>query len=350
MSTQSNIEWTDTTWNPTVGCTKVSAGCKNCYAMVMARRVAAAADARQARGGTLTPVQAAYQKVVKRDAQGRALPQWNNHVEAIEARLLEPLGWKKARRVFVDSESDLFHESVPFEFIDRVLAVAALCPHLTFQILTKRPERMAKYLTQREISRAWSPQPRGGGFGGSDESAKYKTPCDNVYTIARQMKGRDAAPALIWPLPNVWLGTSVEDQEAADERIPHLLKCPAAVRFLSCEPLLGPVDLTAYFGGTYVGLPGDNVHPNYNFGIEWVIAGGESGLGARPCDVAWVRSIVEQCKAASVPVFVKQLGSNAVLKVTPGVEMFSCKDRKGGDPSEWPEDLRVREFPVGATP
>jgi protein gp37 len=169
----------------------------------------------------------------------------------------------------------------------------------------------------------------------------------------------------------VWLGVSVEDQAAADDRIPELLDTPAAVRFLSCEPLLEAVDLTAFMGGPYVGLPGDVVHPNYNAGLHWVIVGGESGAKAMPCRVEWIRSAVLQCRAAGVPVFVKQLGASVEMafeewnRITDGgasgsdkfillfegadVGYWRLNDRKGGDPAEWPEDLRVREMPLAPT-
>lgn len=270
-----NIEWTDVTWNPVTGCSKVSAGCKNCYA------------------------------------------------EAVAHRLTAPLCWRKPRKVFVNSMADLFHADVPDWFIDRVFAVMAMSPQLTFQVLTKRPERMRQYMKQQVFGRAE-------GFTYGDRIARIA--CDILAGLPERL-GNSVARRMLglrtpWPLPNVWLGVSVENQSAADDRIPHLLATPAAVRFLSCEPLLGPVQLGV--GGQFF---------DYGIGgcprIDWLICGGESGPGARPCDVAWIRSIVQQCKAAAVPVFVKQLGSVAGLR-----------DPKGGDPAEWPEDFRVREFPA----
>ena len=335
MSTNSSIEWTEVTWNPVVGCTPISPGCDLCYAGVMSHRLAAMG-------------QAAYVGLtVKRKAParagGRERATFNGTVRTLPDRLADPLGWRKPRRVFVNSMSDLFHKDVPFEFIDRVFAVMALAPQHTFQVLTKRPERMAEYLAdsiaQRRVARV------------AEAASRIDT---TPYRYQGIVEGS-------WPLPNVWLGTSVENQDAADERIPHLLRCPAAVRFLSCEPLLGPIDLSAYFGGPYVGLPGDKVHPNYNFGIGWVIVGGESGPGARPCDVAWIRSVVAQCKAAGTACFVKQVGSkprgfaqwhhpdNDGHGIDIGGETGrKLTDKKGGDPAEWPEDLQVREMPEGA--
>lgn len=250
MSDGSAIEWTEATWNPVRGCTKVSAGCKHCYAETFAERF---------RGVKGHPYEQGFDV--------RLVP------EALDL----PLRWRKPRRIFVNSMSDLFHEEVPESFIVDVFATMMEARRHVFQVLTKRPERMRDFLASRPSERP--------------------------------------------TLPNVWLGTSVEDQAAADERIPHLLATPAAVRFLSCEPLLGPVDL-------------DMVVTEGTGCLDWVIVGGESGRKARPCDVSWVRSLVGQCRAADVPVFVKQLGAAHRLY-----------DAKGGDPAEWPEDLRVRQWP-----
>jgi protein gp37 len=237
--------------------------------------------------------------------------------------LLEPLSWGKPRRVFVNSMSDLFHEDVPTRFIDRVFAVMALCPQHVFQILTKRPERMRQYVAQvldrkcvtRIAIAAERIRP-----GGAHTPEWLR---NHAYQPASEVSP---------PLPNVWLGVSVENQQYADERIPLLLQTPAALRFISAEPLLGPLDLQ----------PAVRYAP-----IDWVIVGGESGPGARPFDLAWARSIVQQCQAAGVACFVKQVGAKPVFEGTPvGVfEGYDYEDPKGGDPSEWPEDLRVREFP-----
>jgi protein gp37 len=276
MST--TIEWTQRpgtkgeTWNPTIGCNKVSQGCKNCYAEVMHRRLTAMG------------------------VKGYDLP-FLAGARPMHDRLTIPFNWKKPRTVFVNSMSDLFHEAVPFSFIDQVFAVMALTPQHTYQILTKRPERMAEYFSQKSEFNVVLPQP---------------------LTIDRSTFVAPAPTLVRHPLPNVWLGTSVEDQRAADERIPHLLRCPAAVRFLSCEPLLGAVDLenitrgrerlcvlskSAYDPDSTIGkwLPMDR-------GIDWVIAGGESGHGARPMHPDWARSLRDQCQAAGVPFFFKQWG------------------------------------------
>jgi protein gp37 len=302
-----------------------------------------------------------------------------------EKALTAPLRWKKPRRIFVNSMSDLFHEAVPFEFIDRVFAVMnATMFQLpiredardwhTYQVLTKRPERMAEYMLSRS-SRNFKPGEHPIFAAGRNEGGVLR---------GQGLEVMNAGAVLSWPPSNVWLGTSVEDQQRANERIPHLLRTPAAVRFLSCEPLLAAVDLTrfGFCGGAHPRpvtrredgwlIDHENEtswHPaDMSFGsmsgIKWVIVGGESGPHARACDVQWVWSIVEQCKAASVPVFVKQLGSRPGFHLadeevrgnnTPsfhhfdkasGLHIKAMKDKKGGDPDEWPEELRVREFPA----
>jgi protein gp37 len=252
-------------------------------------------------------------------------PQYAKPFEALQLmadRLDAPLRWRKPRRIFVNSVSDLFHEDVPDAFIDRVFAVMSRSERHTFQILTKRPERMRAYLSDPDrfcsVLDAWTRLPRRA----------------NRHTIER------------WPLPNVWLGTSVENQHFADERIPLLLQTPAAVRFLSLEPLLEQVDLTNYLWT----IPGARLN-----GLHWLIVGGESGPGARPFDVAWARWTIAQGRSAGVPVFVKQLGANVASSEVASSELAPfisrakpLKDRKGGDPSEWPEDLRIRQFPEAA--
>lgn len=351
MSTSSNIEWTDSTWTPVKGCTRVSKGCDHCYAVGMTHRLDAMSKAPGVPDRTR---KAKYAGLTVLNNKGDR--HFNGKVVCDEDALLQPLRWPTPRKVFVSSMSDIFHKDVPFEFLDRIFAVMALCPHLTFQVLTKRAARMEEYFASRMNEREWT---------------------DNiVHEVERLGKfNRSAFDAAIrfesdGPLKNVWLGTSVEDQEAADERIPHLLKCPAAVKFLSCEPLLGPIDLHDAFYRARNG-PTDTYKRRFSFpelAVSWVIVGGESGPGARPCDVAWVRSIVAQCKAAGVACFVKQLGAHPwaddaiaaplirqwvrdklekryVTGNGLGSFHLTLRDKKGGDMAEWPEDLRVREFP-----
>lgn len=361
MSDNTHIEWTDATWNPIraryrtadgVGellkrgwhCERISPGCVNCYAERMNRQ----------RFGTGLP----YNRTA-RDAV---------EIYLDEKGLTQPLHWRKPRRIFVCSMTDLFGEWVPDETIDRVFAVMALSPQHPFQVLTKRPERMREYVaaSRQRIADAVR------GF--IDAPGRPRVRWLYGEDIAKSVEGSTwdepgwpygTAHGPMWPLPNVWLGVSVEDQAAADSRVPVLLDTPAAVRFLSCEPLLGPVQLTAIRDREYIvnGLSGawERSLPEWEGEVEsvpggphvdWVIVGGESGPNARPFDVAWARSIVAQCRTAGVAVFVKQIGSRPYEAATLGDGTESdtptrwkpCHP-KGGDPSEWPEYLRVREFP-----
>lgn len=303
MSEHSAIEWTDATWNVVTGCTKVSPGCANCYIeRTPAFRIA-----------------------------GRKFVKGATDLRMHEDRLEQPLHWKKPRRVFVNSLSDLFHPDVPDEFIVQVFAVMALCPQHTFQVLTKRPERMRALLSDDGFrgnvaefitviledcdlppSLRWDPLAR-------------RT--DDARATCPDVEGED------WPLPNVWLGVSVENQRWL-ERVDVLKDIPAAMHFLSLEPLLE--DLGALILD----------------GIEWVIVGGESGPDARPCRLSWIRSVVRECQRQYVPCFVKQIGARPLIESKhdsplPDVVCVATRtDRKGGNPAEWPADLRVREFPL----
>lgn len=234
MAQASTIEWTQSTWNPVVGCSKVSDGCAHCYAERMAKRLAAMARAKVALGES--PGRTGnYAKVI--NGKGR----WNGEVYLDDAALDDPLRWRLPRVIFVNSMSDLFHENVPLSFVRKVFDVMQRCPQHTFQILTKRPERAAEY-----------------------------------------------SPDLYWP-NNVWMGTSVENV-AVTNRVRHLRRTHARVKFLSVEPLLGPIPR----------LPLE--------GIDWVIVGGESGPGARPVNADWVRQIRDRCVSRQVPFFFKQWG------------------------------------------
>ena len=259
MSDRTSIEWTDTTWNPVRGCSRASSGCEHCYAERMASRFCGPGEP--------------YEGLAR-----RAPARWTGEVTLVPRVLAEPLKWRKARRVFVNSMSDLFHAALTDEQIAAVFGVIAATPQHTYQILTKRPERM----------RAWC-------------------------ASAAHDGGQD------WPLVNLWLGVSVEDQQRADERIPALLATPAARRFVSCEPLLGPVR----FNDVPV-LRRVNAGPQ----LDWVIVGGESGPGARPMDEDWVRAIRDQCKAAGVPFFYKQRlldgGRKIALPLLDGRQHTEC--------------------------
>lgn len=259
MADGTKIEWTDATWNVVIGCDKVSPGCDHCYAIRTAHRFQEHPN---------PAVVAAYAGT----EQGG---DWTGRVNLVESRLDLPLRWKRPRRIFVNAQSDLFHDQVPDEFIARVWAVMALAPQHTFQVLTKRHGRMRSLLSSEEFRLAV--QRRIPHAGASPYVAAYwKT----------------------WPLPNVWLGVSVEDQKRADLRIPALLDTPAAVRWISAEPLLGPVDIMNGLGDSWLTE------------IDWIVAGGESGPGARPMHPDWARSLRDQCEVAGVPFLFKQWGSH----------------------------------------
>ncbi len=277
MSDKTGIEWTDSTWNPLVGCSRVSAGCVNCYAERHAYRFA-----RQS--GT------AYEGTAKL-VNGK--PTFTGRVNLNERALDQPMRWRRPRRIFVNSMSDLFHENVSDDVLQRIFIVMARAERHTFQVLTKRPERMLNFFMRRALVSTG----------------------DALHHAAR---GR-------WPLPNVWLGVSVEDQAAADERIPLLLRTPAAVRFLSCEPLLGPLSFDGMFASADV-RDGTNMLEV----LDWVIAGGESGPRARPMHPDWARSLRDQCAAAGVPFFFKQWGEWA-----PGECAASTMKRRTVDVGEW---------------
>ena len=236
MSLKSSIEWTQATWNPTRGCSRVSAGCDNCYAERMATRFS---------GPGL------YAEGFAKWVHGQ--PHWTGRVELIPNMLGKPLGWQEPLLIFVNSMSDLFHEALPFQDIDQVFAVMARCPQHTFQVLTKRADRMRKYSNRVANSR-----PEG---------------------------------LEVWPLPNVHLGVSVEGQVSAGKRIPALRATPAAVRWVSYEPALKPVNWKQWLRG-----------------IDWVVCGGESGPGARLMELKLARAVRDACEEKGVPFFFKQWG------------------------------------------
>lgn len=283
------IEWSDATWNPLVGCKAVSPGCDHCYA------------ARES-SGRLRNVPA-YKAI----AAGGV---FTGEVRLLPDRLDQPLRWRKPRRIFVNSMSDLFHPDVPDDFILRVFSVMAQAERHTFQVLTKRPQRMASFC--QRLCWTWP----GGIIRNTEKpSVAYLSP-------------RDPSGAHEEPLPNVWLGTSIESQQYAF-RARHLLDTPAAVRFISAEPLLGPLNLGPYLSdwdpdledGLRVcqahGVVACTQEPGC-MGIDWVIVGGESGPGARPMHPGWARDLRDQCQAAGVPFLFKQFGEWVEAKPGPG--------------------------------
>lgn len=320
MSTK--IQWAEESWNPVIGCSKVSEGCRNCYAERMAGMAKSGGNGRTNN----------YPLVV--NEHGR----WNGSVICEPTALKIPLLWKKPRRVFVNSMSDLFHEDVPDRFIEAVLYIVFGCRRHEFLVLTKRPERMYDFFRRSLRSNA---------------------------------------------LPNLWLGVSAENQATLTERLQLLLHCPAAVRWVSLEPLLAPANIIAAAAREALGKD------------FWVVVGGESGPMARPFNLDWARKIINQCRLLGVPVFVKQLGgapfdsggepggyfstftqwankaaswiggmdvvcvdaTGALMRVGADFQRatwpvrwhqkLKLRDKKGGNPEEWPEDLRVREYPNG---
>lgn len=273
---QGGIGWTEETWNPIRGCSRVSAGCRNCYAERQAIRMAGPGQA--------------YEGLV---VSGRMGPTWTGQVRLIEELLDQPSKWTRPRRIFVNSMSDLFHEALPDETIFRVFAAMAEAPQHVFQCLTKRSARMR----------------------GLMPSIRAK---------------------LVDRLNHVWLGVSVEDQPSATQRIPDLLATPAAVRWLSIEPLLGKVDVSSCF----LRYRGDGtLQAPFRSAPDWVVVGGESGPGARPMSLQWARVIQRDCEEANIPFFMKQLGDVAALEV-------GASDRSGKNVSDFPDELQVQEYPA----
>lgn len=353
---KTSIEWTEHSANPirfrlkdtgkTVHfCVKESSGCAHCYSETISRRWGSPEFIAR----NLDKVECFLDEKV---------------LKAILKR-------RKPTTFFLADMTDWMGSWVPDEFIDKILATVALCPQHTFQLLTKRAGRMAKYFA----------------IGKDRRNA--------IYSAAEQVSKKWYPSWLSdpWPLQNLWLGVSCENQVTADERIPHLLRTPAAVRFVSAEPLIGPIDLK--LGSErwrcsqcgFVGSPDDEIcmgrcghcwhelDEREDCGIGWVIAGGESGSRARPCEVEWIRSLVRQCREAEVPCFTKQLGRWPVIRESTAQEyrdgadeehqwpegtsfgnplgrlkdlngrVVLLNDAKGGDPDEWPAELRIREFP-----
>lgn len=272
----SKIGWTDEVWNPVSGCRKVSAGCQNCYA----------------------------ERIAVRYWGERRFTDIRMH----EGRLTKPIQWQAPRLIFVNSMSDLFHAQVGFDYIDRVMAtIARTINRHTYQVLTKRPERMLDYMIQEDRCR--------------------KAIVEQARLVDKKIPDCLTIP---WPLPNMWVGVSVEDQLTADERIAMLLETPAAVRWVSLEPLLGPVDLLGYLQQYRVSKSGKVKKIGPEPGLDWVVIGGESGPGHRPMDMEWVASLVRQCKTFNVPVYVKQ-----------------DSDRLPGRQGAIPAALWIKEYPHG---
>jgi protein gp37 len=291
------MNWWEKSWNPVVGCTPVSPGCDNCYAKAL------------------------HDQRHKALLAGKDVPDCYARpfeaVRCLDERLMMPLRWREPQRVFVNSMSDLFHPAVPFEFLDRVFAVMALSRQHTFMILTKRPERMLEY-----VSRLWT--------------VGWKRRL--MLALPEHLQAHPSLSTCRNPINNVWLGVTAENQEQADARIPVLLDTPAAKRFVSVEPMLGPVDLNR-IGGDALG-PWPALAEVLSIGgyerpaLDWIICGGETGPNARPMHPDWARSLRDQCAAAGAPFFFKQWGEwakgRADIQRAPCVVIYpdgrSCED------------------------
>lgn len=325
MTQSTKIQWTEKNWNPVRGCRRVSEGCRNCYAEKQAGRFCGAGQS--------------YDGIVERTKKG---PRWTGEGKFMADKLDEPLRLRKPSMIFVNSMSDLFFEEFTFSQIAAVFGVMAAASKHTFQVLTKRPERALEFFEWLE--------------GRADDMAELY-PSDSadwrrgnvIRAAALNAVHHKKLTEVVtrWPLPNVWLGVSAENQDTANARVPLLLEMPAEVRFVSAEPLLGPINFTAIDDeGTEIdALSGDwrdasyfHYHDGVGAPIDWIIAGGESGPGARACEEWWIKTIVEQGYHEHVPIFVKQLGSI-------WAKQNGADDRKGGEPDEWPEELRVRQMP-----
>jgi protein gp37 len=337
MGQETSIEWTESSWNPIRGCSRISQGCVHCYAETQAARWSGP-------GGP-------YEGLINEKRR------WNGVVRMVPEHLTDPLRWSKPRKVFVNSMSDLFHESLSNEQIAAVFGVMAASPRHTFQVLTKRSERMVEWFKWADGEFAMSQR------GIASAPCTHESVIRAAYSFIEEACGEATAKRLLephwtkmkevqdsdhwrslWPLPNVWVGVSVEDQRVA-ERVEHLSQVPAAVRWVSAEPLIGRLDTDG---------------PEWAE-VDWIVVGGESGPGARVCEAQWIYRILFEAEGYRTPVFVKQLGAaysdpvdgvaGAQLRVHADAPQPTrrLKHPKGGDMSEWPERLQVRQWPKGGT-
>ncbi len=302
MADNSKIEWTDASWNPLLGCERVSAGCDGCYAI------------RTARIRASNPHPAVSSAFDGLTGYKRGRLDWTGQVNLLPGRLKEPLAWRKPKRIFVNSQSDLFHKDVPAEYIAKVFAVMLAVPHHTFQVLTKRHARMRSVLSDPWF---WS---------------------EVAVELGALWKTSPPKPMMFVP-PWIWIGVSVENQQWADTRVPALLETPAAVRWISAEPLLGPVRLRPEWltqppvPGHCVDADGQRWHDGCQHcgRIEWLVAGGETGPGARPLHPEWLRSLRDECVQAGGLFFVKQHGDYLAVPVLDHPDMFGGRAYKHPD-------------------
>lgn len=333
------IEWTDRTWNPLIGCTRISEGCRNCYAERFVHR----------------GMQPSHRGLTVK-SPGKA-PRWNGEVTIAASRLSMPFHWRRPQRIFTPSLSDLWHPEVPFEYVAAVFGVMRACHWHTFQVLTKRTGRARAWFAwlQREANDRWM------GIG------DYLSRCARQWMATfvdwsdlDKMLTIDPAARVGFPLWNVWLMTSVEDRKSARARLPDLLKCPAELHGISYEPALEDAvdEIRPYLGDSewsedHGGRPGDMTEQ----GIQWVVMGGESGHGARGYRLAIADRMRDACADAEVAFFHKQVGAcpiverpsewptGRVVGEAAGGHELRLRDRKGGAWTEWPPAYRVREFP-----
>lgn len=279
MGDKTGIEYLDATWNPVKGCSHISPGCENCWAERQAARFSKKGEF--------------FHGLTDRGV-------WTGEPRFYEDALYKPIHWRRPRRIGVCFMGDLFHESVPFEWIAKVFAVMAYANQHTFLVLTKHPERMRVFLE-------WA--------------GRRVCPSEALYDYIEDDVKIDYEKHIVpWPLPNVWLGVSVENQTVANYRIPVLLECPAALRYISAEPLLGPIDIDrAMYGEGKSRVGGMNAFGftdgfGYEACLRWVVAGGESGPNARPMHPVWVESIRDQCVGAGIPFYFKRWGAWAPVE------------------------------------
>lgn len=326
----SMIGWTGKCWNIIGGCTNESTGCLNCWS----RKLVGTRFRENPRYDGLTVV------------RGDGKPHWTGKISLFEDRLEEPMHWRKPQLVFVASQADLFHPGVPEEFIDRAFAIMALCPHHTFQILTKRPQRMREYLSdehevQERIATALGKMLDGQWIW--NEGKRFRNRIERMIglfygyeTESDEDTGEEydvQSAETVWPLRNVWLGTSTENQETFDKRAPELLDIAWPVHWLSIEPQVGSIVIP----------------DNYLRELEWIVLGGESGTGARPMHPDWARSVRDQCEATGIPFFFKQTGEwlgwqhqwGPFWKSIRGdeVDSHAWPDITGEEPEGWIADL-----------
>jgi protein gp37 len=351
MGKKTGIQWTKATWNPTWGCTRVSEGCRHCYAEGEAARTAAGHP--DSHGGFL-------------DAKGR----WNGRVAIMGNKLGDPLRWSKPTEVFTNSMSDVGHEGYSDAEILGLWGIMACAPIHTFQVLTKRPKRLVEVFKR--------------AAGGTDVHARdnmvlrvacyeaavalisAKAPAKDCALLLGRLMAAQASvkPDACWPPPNIHVGVSTEDQATATARIPLLFQIPNALAWISAEPLIGPIDLRGLGDGSWFDREGadlyDALHGTayWSSGAEhgksggprlaWVVVGGESGQGARACAVPWIKKVVDDCRGAGVPVFVKQLGAVATVDDRDNPRLM-LRHKNGGDPSEWGGlGVYVRQIPKRA--